>query len=510
MRLTCLMVGVVVCLSGLVRAQEVEEHKTRIGIIDIDIAGGGEVFAATVHKEIHTSLGKMGAYDIHDQKGMTEALSNLEEEFPRYCREPRCACAVGSALQMERMLFGILDKGEKTFGLRFTMVDVVSRQVIEKVAIESEPGVTLAQIVDAAIQKLHGHEDVNFSSKTHTYYGPEVHHEKQLYISAGACVGLGLIWALVNAATLEGNAVVADYSLWSGKCSGIGTGADMIPFFGRPGALANSYTAASDDAYGVFFNPAGLAWASGAEASFGFQSRFGLLNNFAASFVNKATREIGFGQGFQYSGDREGLFSEVFFVSAVAYKFNELFSFLRPVSVGATIRIAGKRTGEGVGKNAVSGGAAGVALDIGLQAELTEKIRYGLLVKNIPSIMRWKNVSTDTAYIESDPVMLHMGGIFQANYETFLICDARLPVYEDQVWLFAGGVERIIFRVLRIRVGIQKEPYFNTPWQFTGGFGLNVNTSRLWGRYLILDGSYEYNTLSMLSNVLNFSFRLGF
>jgi len=92
---------------------------------------------------------------------------------------------------------------------------------------------------------------------------------KQLLISAGSCIGAGVIWALVNGQTVNGDgSVEADYSGMERAECGIGTGADLIPLFARPAALGNAYIAASDDAYGVFYNPAGLSWASGAEASF--------------------------------------------------------------------------------------------------------------------------------------------------------------------------------------------------------------------------------------------------
>jgi hypothetical protein len=274
--------------------------------------------------------------------------------------------------------------------------------------------------------------------------------------------------------------------------------------YGRPCALANAYVAASDDAYGVFYNPAGLAWVGGAEASLGYQYRFG-LNNTAASYVNKATREIGFGQGVVFSGDE--LFSELYFVSSIAYKFNNLVSFLRPFSLGASIKMVTKWTGESTSMDQSTGSDFGFGLDLGLKWELTENIHYGLLFRNVPSYGHWNNTAEDTTYGESDPPTLNMGGTFQANYATFLICEGRIPLNEDQPWVFAGGIERELFGALRLRIGIQKTAEFDTPWLFTGGFGTKIDMGK---RYIIVDGSYQYNTLVVFAHPVNISLRFGF
>jgi hypothetical protein len=355
----------------------------------------------------------------------------------------------------------------------------------------------------AAVSKIHGHVDENYDTSTHTYFGKQVNNVKQLYISAGACVVAGLLWAIINNDNIDG-----EKPEYSDHLAGIGTGSDLIPVCGRPAALGNCYVAASDDAYGVFYNPAGLSWAAGGEAAFGYQYRFASMNNFIASYVNKATREIGFGQGFQYSGDNEGLLTEVTFSTAISYKFNQLLPFLRPLSVGAKINILSKKAGiESVGLDAQKGSGTGFGLDVGMQLELSEKIRGAILFKKIPSFIKYNNVANNTEYVETEPAELLLGGSFQANYETFLICEGNVPIYRDQLWRGKAGIEHAIFRVLRLRFGVEKSEGFDTPWKLNGGLGISVPMD---SKYLIIDGAYEYNTFTPFSNVLNFSFRFGF
>lgn len=499
---------VLCCILASLAQDDMKGLKTRIGIFNPEVSGGGERVAAEAQKSLKKSISAIGGYDIYMQEGMENAFKENKMRFPRYCREPRCVAAVGKALQLDRMLYGSIDKTEKTYGVYFTLVDVESKQVIEKVSIEGDPGIGLADVIKVAVSRLHGHVDVDLDTNTHTYYGKQIKNWKQLYISAGACILGGLLWGIVNNESIDG--IKEDY----GGESGVGTGSYLIPMFARPASLGNCYIAASDDAYGVFYNPAGLSWASGGEVSFGYQYRFGILNNFAASFVNKATREIGFGQGFQYTGDNEDLYHEITFISGISYKFNDWIPFLRPLSVGLNLKIMSMKTGEGsVGLDAQKGSGFGFGIDLGFQLELSEKIRGAVLFENIPTIIKYNNATYEnnlTEYNENAPTELSIGGSFQASYETFLICEGHIPLYKEQVWKGACGIERIIFRVMRVRIGVEKAEGFDTPWKINGGFGINVPTESLFGKYFILDGSYEYNTLSPFSNVLNFSFRFGF
>ncbi|MBD3392860.1 MAG: hypothetical protein GF418_12210 [Chitinivibrionales bacterium] len=496
-----------------------EGMKTRIGLLDLDTWGGGETFESEALDVLMSHLAEVGAYEIFTQDAMEASYAKLEQRFPQHCREPRCACAIGSSLQMDRMLYGTLDKNEKRVAVRLTLVDVMSRQIIEKVELEGEPGVGLSDVLRVAVQKLHGLVDEDVDTRTHTYFGRQVDNRKQLLVSAPACIGAGLVFGLASGSLLKkdenGTVLESDqfsYSSFDGDMDdalGIASGADLIPLFGRPAAMANAYVAVSDDAYGVLYNPAGLGWVANAEATLGYQYRFG-LNVFGAAFVNKATREIGFGQGFLHCSDREKLYYENYFYSSFAYKFNEWIPFLRPIGVGVTLKILNESTGEGTSESSSTGSSFGMGLDLGAQLELSENIRGGILFKNVPRLMRTYNSLTDYSYSEIMPPTFYWGGSFQAGYLTFLVCEVQTPLNEDQVWRFAGGIERILFRVFRIRAGIQKEADFDTPWKFTGGFGLNVNTESLFGRYVILDGSYEYNTLSVFAHPVNISLRFGF
>ncbi len=398
------------------------------------------------------------------------------------------------------MLSGSIDLNNNRVGIKLTLIDVLLRKTIGSVNLIGEPGTPLIEILRAAVARLHGNQagDTLHLSK---YFGPEIHNEKEFIYSTAGFIGVGLIWGAINY-LVDGSSdkLVAEYH--NDDLSGIPSSADQIPIFARPAALANAYTAVSDDAYGVLYNPAGVAWVGGLQASLAYQYRFG-LNIMSASYVNKATREIGFGHAILYCSDLDNIFREIYFVTSMAYKFNDLIPFLRPLSVGINVKMVSNRV-QGTDPGSVSGSSFGAGMDLGLLMELSDQIRYGLTYRDLSVINRWKNVSTGERYFEANAATLHMGGSFQAGYTTFLVADGQIPLKNDQSWKMAGGIEQEIFKVISLRAGAQTEigTPVETPWKITGGFGIKVSS-------VTLDGSYEYNTLGVF-DVLNISFKYSF
>jgi hypothetical protein len=502
-----LFIFVSLICSTVSGVEKSSESKVRIGILDLQGFGEALSMSKKASEDLKSIVQEIGFYDVFDQTAIEDILKKIDKKMPSHCDDPRCVIDLGNTSGLDRILYGSIDLNRKRIGTKLSIIDMRMRQTIESVSIEGEPGVSAESVLRAAVAKLHGNSTDTL--KYSKYLGPEVHHEKQFLFSTASFIGAGLIWGIVNY-MVDGSyqKLVADYPS-NESLSGISSSADQIPLFARPAALANAYVAASDDAYGVLYNPAGMAWVTGPEAVLGYQYRFG-LDNAAASYVNKATRDIGFGQALLYSGDREQLMTEMYFISAVAYKFSRLPSFIRPFSLGMNLKIASNRI-KGEGEDSPSGASFGAGMDLGFLWELSDQIRYGLLLRDVPVVNRWKNMSTGQRYFENNATTLHMGGTFQAGYSTFLVAEGQLPIYKDQPWKMAGGIEQEVFRFFVLRAGIQKEiqSMIETPWKITGGFGLKIDSDPLAGRYMILDGSYEYNTLKVF-DVINVSCRFGF
>jgi hypothetical protein len=488
----------------MIAAQDTVHSKIRIGVLNLSSSAMDESAVTKIDADLEQILSDMGFYKVYPQKDLEIAFGQIKRKFPAHCRDPRCVTEIGSSLGLDRMIVGSIDKNNNSFGVRMTLLDVPSRQIVEKVEMQGESGVSATDVLKTVVTRLHGLETSN-NKVAHDYFGPEIHNEKQFLYSSGLCVGIGLIWAALNGG-------LGDFKLTKQfdtlSLSHLSSSSLQIPFFGRPAALADGYIAASDDAYGVIFNPAAMAWMPHAEMAVGYQYRFAMMNNFIASFANKATREIGFGECVMYSGDIDKLQTELHFISSYAYKFNRRILFLRPFSIGVALKLSTITSPQSEDATA-SQKTFGAGLDIGFMTAFADNIRFAAVLKDAPTINKVNNTTTGTRYLEYEPMLLQLGGTYQAGYSTFLICQGQIPLYEDQLWAFSGGIEQEFFRVFKARLGIKKQAYFNTPWLLTGGFGLDLNTESIAGKYISVDGAYEYNTIDVFP-VANVSFRVGF
>jgi hypothetical protein len=286
----------------------------------------------------------------------------------------------------------------------------------------------------------------------------------------------------------------------------------------RAKAMGNCYIALSKDAYGTFYNPAGASWVKGPEASANYQSRFGLLNTISASFVHKATREIGWGHTLIYAGHPESFYQELYFSTLVSYRFSDLGP-LPPFSFGANINVSSARTTGGSGSEYdQKGTAVGFGLDIGFLIELTQNIDFGFVFNNIPTLTFYNNGSSsekeigsdiyqEYRYRENSPASLGLGGSFKVSYATLLVAEGKVPLYKDQPWRFGGGIEQQIANPVRLRLGASKEVFaeYETPWHLTAGGGVRFPIKK---KYIDIDGSYEFITDMELRHIWDISLKI--
>lgn len=498
------LILVALCLASSENGQPRTENRVKIGILTLEKYNKADAIAEKAQYQIATLIKEIGFYECFDQASLEALLQKRGDKMPKRLRDPKGVVDVGKLTGMDRMLFGSIEWDNSVAAVKLTLIDVHTRQTIETVSLQGESGVAIDEVLSVACTRLHGREAG--SEKTQKYFGPAVHNERQLLMSSAACLGVGLLYGIVNYSIKQQKDPIITAAYTDDKLSGISS--TTVPLFARPAALANAYTALSDDAYGVLYNPAGMAWVTGPQGVFAYQYRFG-LDNIAATYVNRATREIGFGQALLYRADRDQLMTELYFVSACAYKFNNL-PYGKPCAVGANLHVSSNRV-KSTSPISSGGNSLGIGIDAGFMWELSEEIRYGLIFKDIPVFNYWHNETTGERYFESQPTTLTMGGIFKAGYSTLLIADGQIPLYEDQPWKMAGGIEQEFFNLFCIRAGLQREimTTWETPWHVTCGFGLKVITDYETGKSIALDGSYEYSTLQEF-DVINVSLRVAF
>jgi hypothetical protein len=240
MRKSSLIACIVALFAMTAISQDVENVKLRLGILNPDIQGGKEGFSAEVQSALYDALTSLNSYTILTQQDMESSYGKIGQRLPRRCSEPRCAAEIGSTLQLDRLIYGSVDRNEKTYGIKLVLLDVDSREIVESVELEGEAGLELRDVAKAAILKLHGRVDENLNDKIKKYYGPEIHHETQMIVTSSLGILGGIVWAAANG-TITGkdenqNSVASDYSQMEQDNTNmfdVATGNDLIPMFGR-------------------------------------------------------------------------------------------------------------------------------------------------------------------------------------------------------------------------------------------------------------------------------------
>jgi len=489
------------------------EYNTRIGIFNLYSNNDDSLMVVEAVRSIRDALHEIGRYDVFTQNRMEDAYSLTKKHFPDYCHEPRCVAIVGATLELERMIFGDVAFNSNKYAVELQMVDVVSKKIVSKSSVEGNEGVALNDVIRTAIFNMHEIDTLSNPADLHRYFGAEVNNVKPMIISTGAYMGLAVLMAIIGNDYRNGEWVKIDE-----KLSGIDPSMRTIAKSARAKAMGNCYVALSKDAYGAFYNPAGASWINGPEMSANYQSRFGLLNTISASFVNKATREIGWGHTLIYSGHPESFYQELYFSTLASYRFSNVGK-LPPFSLGANINISSARTMGGSGSEYdQKGTATGVGLDIGFLIESSDNIDFGLVFNNIPTFNFYNNGSssekeigneiyTQYRYKENSPASLNLGGSFNVSYATMLVCEGKIPLYKDQAWRFAGGIEQQIANAVRIRFGAEKQIFevYDTPWHLTAGGGIRFPVKR---RNIDIDASYEFITDLELRHIWDISLKI--
>ena len=497
------------------------QYLTRIGVLNPSPNNGDSLMSVEAVKSIRDALHEIGQYDVFTQSRMEDAYVVIGRSFPSHCQEPRCAAVLGASLQLERMIFGEVAFNNGRYAIELEMIDVVSKKVINKGSFEGNDGVPLGDVVRTTLFRLHEIDTLSNPVELHRYFGAEVNNVRPMLISTGAYMGVALLAAFI------GNDRQDSWVEINEKLSGIDPSMRTMAKSARAKAMGNCYVALSKDAYGAFYNPAGASWVKGPEASINYQSRFGLLNTISASFVNKATREIGWGHTLIYSGHPESFYQELYFSTLASYRFANLGK-LPPFSLGTNIMVSSARTtGGSITESGLpseynqTGTAVGFGMDFGFLIELHHNIDFGFVFNNIPTMTIYNNTSKNLLevaeigndiyygqyrYRENSPPSLTLGGAFSVSYATTLVAEGKIPLYSDQIWRFAGGLEQQIANAVRIRLGAGKQIFseYETPWHLTCGGGVRFPVKR---RNVDIDASYEFLTDRELRHVWDISLK---
>jgi hypothetical protein len=273
-----------------------------------------------------------------------------------------------------------------------------------------------------------------------------------------------------------------------------------IGYGARPAGMGGAYTAVSDDANAIVWNPAGLAQIDGHEVIFMNTTQKYLIPYQYFAYGRKFVSGAAVGVGVIFSGD------DALFERTVIASYSQTLSYIserrnKPkTSIGATykLRLADFGNNEEGGPDRVSGNASGHAIDAGLLYHWKERVFLGVCFHDSISQLNWTS-STGGTYEENVPRRAVFGMSYRIPDSLTVAGDIEYP---DRIRM---GVEKNFTKRFALRAGYNQKLEADPYGECSIGLGLTNLEMALFS--FSLNMSYRFERLAdtlRLSVSLNF------
>ena len=263
-----------------------------------------------------------------------------------------------------------------------------------------------------------------------------------------------------------------------------------IGYGARPMGMGGAFTAVSDDAHAIFWNPAGLTTLQAAELTVMHTRQLGLIPYTMLAYAMPIGLNAA-GLGVLTSGND------------VLQETTLLFSFARKLQLpglGATAlglnfryRTASFGNNSDGGENRSRGSASGYALELGALWRLGEQLRAGFFLRDLLNNMKYDNSARKVSYSEKVPTTL-IFGLARKFGDRFVLAINWQPKMETgRPAKFHIGGELAPMRLIRLRAGMWQNLAADVNRNYGLGIGLNYVHKALTLRF---DFAYLVNDLA--------------
>ena len=246
-----------------------------------------------------------------------------------------------------------------------------------------------------------------------------------------------------------------------------------IGYGARPMGMAGAYTAVSNDANAIAWNPAGLALLKGREGIFMNTNQKNLIPYSYAVYGQRLFSGIVIGGGAVYSGDEALSETTVMYSMAkpISYRYWG-YGYYRKTyiktCVGATykLRLAEFGNNSDGGPDRITGSAQGHTIDVGLLTELKDRFFLGLAIHEFAGVLMWDS-SSSGEYQENIPRTFVMGMSYMNPGKVVVAGDLEYP---GRIRL---GVEKKVAGILALRLGYNQKLDKEAVGEYSAGIGLD-------------------------------------
>lgn len=244
-------------------------------------------------------------------------------------------------------------------------------------------------------------------------------------------------------------------------------------------------------------NPAGLCGSGQQELTFStarLPAESG--SQFQATWSSPFRPGIWWSQEASMAGDE--LASEMIFKTTLAWDFSMLSAWMTGIQGGLSLKglvVQAGQGGEGMARSTGQGLGGGV--DLGLQWQIWDGPRLGLLLQDPFTRVRYSNTLTNRRYTEDLPLRLSLGASWETSWKTLIAADLNKASMVDQHDHFRLGFEQSLFEFLSIRAGLHQ--VLGTPiktWSLGGGIRAQADHIHFQIHFAYESGPQQYSLLA--------------
>lgn len=451
-------------------------------------------------------LQRTGLFRVLTLEEMQERFQQTGENFSSSCLTSLCFQSNARHLDADALLTLRLIAESGRLRCLVSLRDGKTGKEIESIqlSIPDRPDQDFSKLVRASVADLFGTE-TRFD-RQHLQVTQDTLHlsAKSTHWASGSLL-------LLSGFALAGYLVADKYLQHDGNSQQGGffyhdTSAPLsgIPgFFASPSANARSrgMSGAGVSLHGAqgrgMANPAGLCGSSQQELTFSTAKLpGGSGSQFQASWSSPFRPGIWWSQEASMVGDE--LASEMVFKTSMAWDFSMLSAWMSGIQGGITAKGLIVQVGQdGEGKARSTGQGLGGGMDFGLQWQIWNGPRLGLLLQDPFSRVRYSNTLTNRRYTEDLPVRLTWGTSWETSWHTVLALDLTKATMVDQRDHLRMGLEQQVFEFLALRAGLHQVLGTSIrTWSLGGGIRAKGEDLHFQIHFAYESGTQPYNLLA--------------
>lgn len=286
-----------------------------------------------------------------------------------------------------------------------------------------------------------------------------------------------------------------------------------IGFSARAEAMGGAFVGLADDAYALTYNPAGLADLQRDECALMYTKETVFPYMMPVYVMQAPWREgEGLGGGMPFSGDTEGLSSEVMLLGAYGVSLLPFIPDIIPIKnlMGGSVLKVKMFSAGPAGTSRLGGSSAsgfGMGLDLGVRCDITSQASVGVAFDNVLDFTRFNNTldGSKGSYVEFNPPVVTVGAAIRAASFLLLTTDWEQSYYAGVHDRAKLGFEFNIANMIYPRFGYAQDMSAVPQATYTSGIGINYRFEKTRG--IVFDYAFILSqNYSMNAHRINISY----